>query len=563
MSQRLTWGQRPPAQWVQTAYMQQPAQGWQEVPGPALAAMAAGWRAVLAQAGVGPGDRVATLLPTSPALVALIPAVWNLGAALSILCPRLEGAAGASLTTATLRTMLSTLSPAVVVVPATPGDDRTYAPVIPQGARLLTCPPAPSLTGETAEALPGETAEALPVADPDGLAIVQFTSGTGGLPKPVPIPHGALARNIATIAQRAAISPTDHYLAWLPLYHDLGLVSLLANLEGGAQCSLMDTGAFLANPFAWLTAISQRGATTSNAPASALGLMARFAGARALKEVNLSRLRGISLGGEPTAAADLEAFVAAFRDRGFDSLTRLTPCYGMAEAVLGVSGGTHDTAPTFVEADATLWRTERRVAAPTPGTDPLRLVACGKPADGVAVKVVDEAGQPLPEGSVGRLLIRGDIVAPAYLDRPSDLDQQGWRDTGDLGLLWQGEVVPAGRAKDVLIKGGVNHDPDPLEAAVLEALAPAARGVALVALTSPAQSGDHVVLLVETRKAPREGFAGEAHRALLAAQGPAPDQVLCLRPGSLPRTTSGKVQRAVIRQTLSGGAPDPWLWPSE
>jgi acyl-CoA synthetase (AMP-forming)/AMP-acid ligase II len=374
-----------------------------------------------------------------------------------------------------------------------------------------------------------EVPHGAPLAEPgraDELALIQFSSGTTVDPKPVALTHRNVLANIAAI--ETVIPPDDAQagVSWLPLYHDMGLIGcLLLAVNRPGPLTLLAPETFLARPALWLRAIAQKRATISVAPNFAYGLCVKRVRDEELEGVDLSSWRLALNGAEPVAPAVLRRFAERFARCGFDARA-LMPVYGLSEASLAV---------TFAPAGREARLAERH------GRE---LPSVGAPLPGVDVELRE-----------GRIFVRGPSVMKEYFGAPQATRaalEDGWLDTGDLGFLEGGELFVAGRAKDVIVLRGANRSPQEFE----EALdgAPGVRAGCAAALGVVGPEGESLVLLVERD--------GEANAELLSAlvterTGIRPERIVLLEPGTLPRTSSGKLRRAEARRQFEAGTLRP------
>jgi acyl-CoA synthetase (AMP-forming)/AMP-acid ligase II len=442
-------------------------------------------------------------------------------------------------------------------------------------ALLLADPRLVTLLGRgVARALPplgiaalAELPDAPPLAlagRPEELALVQFSSGTTVEPKPVALDHRALlyqARSLNALwPERDGVRPTG--VSWLPLYHDMGLIGcVLPALEMPTVLTLLPPELFAARPALWLRALSETGAAVSPAPNFAYSLAAERIRDDELEGVDLSGWRVALCGAETVVAGTLARFAARFARWGFRA-EALTPVYGLSEAALAV------TFPPLGRgvlsrryARATLAGEGRAVADP----DGAEIVSVGAPLPGFALEVRGARGEPLAERRVGRIHVAGPSLLREYLGAPAATAAAlsgGWLDTGDLGFLDGGELYLTGRAKDALIVNGRNHSPAEVEHA-LDALDGVRRGcVAAVSHRPEEAPTERLLLFVERRKgAPPgldEALAERCRAQVLAATGLAVDRVIVLAPGSLPRTSSGKIRRGeTLRRHLENRLQPP------
>jgi len=404
-------------------------------------------------------------------------------------------------------------------------------------------------------------------ADPDALALVQFSSGTTHSPKPIALSHRQLLANIRAIGERIldAYPETQAFhhvtVSWLPLYHDMGLVGgVLTSLFHARDLVLIPPELFIAQPALWLRAISRHRASISMAPNFAYALCADRISDAELGGVDLSSWRVAMNGAEPVTPAALERFVARFERIGL-AREALTPVYGLAEAALAVSFSALRE-PFVVRHFEPRALAERRRALRAARGQP--IVSLGRPLPGFAVEIVAEDSEPVAEGVLGRVRVRGPSLMQGYDGMPDETARvlgDGWLDTGDIGFFCDGELHLYGRAKDLVILRGRNFAPQEFEHAIDDL--PAVRTGCSAAVSSMARdgSGEELWLFVErAREAPREvdGFADAITRRVLERTGIRAARVIDLAPGTLPRTSSGKIRRAeTLRAYRSGTLTKP------
>jgi acyl-CoA synthetase (AMP-forming)/AMP-acid ligase II len=424
--------------------------------------------------------------------------------------------------------------------------------------------------------------------EPDALAFVQYTSGATGSPKGVEVTHANLIANERMM--RAALRHDDSavIVSWLPLFHDMGLLgNVLQSLFIGVNCVLMPPEAFIQRPVRWLRAITRYRATTSGGPNFGYELCASKTRADEIAGLDLSSWRRAYNGSEPVRAETLERFCEAFAPAGFRP-EALYPCYGLAEASLFVAGGDADERSVVRRYDPAALAAGR--AEPS-GADGRRLVGCGHAWLDQRLCIVDpERCEALPDGSIGEIWVQGSNVARGYRDWPAEVEdpfrarlvsgEGPFLRTGDLGFVDAGELFVTGRLKDVLILRGRNHYPQDIEHVAGESH-PALRAGRAAAFTVERpeirRGGERLVVVQEVQPRPARRAAGDgaAARALRAELTGAVRQavvqsfglsvwrVALIEPGSLPMTTSGKVQRLRTRalfearslRELSPGAP--------
>jgi fatty-acyl-CoA synthase len=424
----------------------------------------------------------------------------------------------------------------------------------------------------------------LPAGDPNAppversgedLGLVQFSSGTTAMPKPVALSNRAILAQVDLINGSWAPSgmPRPTGFSWLPLYHDMGLIGcLFAALSLPGELTLMGPEVFVARPAAWLRGMSLTKASVSVAPNFAYGLCLEKIRDEELEGVDLSAWQVALCGAEPVSPAVLRAFARRFAKWGFRE-EALTPVYGLSEATLAVSFSPLGKA--FASRTYDRERLARGEAVPADGEKGtgIELASLGKALPGTRMRIVaepggGEKGEPLPERVVGRLEVSGPSLMEGYLGRPeatAEVLQEGWLDTGDLGFLDQDELYLTGRAKDVIVLRGRKYAPADIEQALDNV--PGVRKGCSVAASGQVERGDRELLyvFVEWSRAAQENLEAKVREAILEATGLLADQVVPVDPGTLPRTSSGKLRRGeTLRLHLEGElAPPrkvtPWL----
>ncbi|HYH47875.1 MAG TPA: fatty acyl-AMP ligase [Thermoanaerobaculia bacterium] len=414
-----------------------------------------------------------------------------------------------------------------------------------------------------------------PGVGPDTLAFLQYTSGSTAEPKGVMISHGNLLANEAMIQAAFAQTSDSVIVGWLPLYHDMGLIgTVLQPLFVGAPCILMSPIAFLQRPRRWLDAITRYRATTSGGPNFAYDLCERKIGPDERASLDLSTWQVAFNGAEPVRADTLERFARAFAPCGFQQKA-FYPCYGLAEATLFVAGGGSGNEPVLADLDAEALAAGRVVPPPTADADGAagrvrRLVGCGHAWLESEVLVVDpERGTEVPADQVGEIWIAGPHVAQGYWGHREDsvrdfgarlAGPDGGRGpflrTGDLGFRRDGELFITGRIKDLIILRGRNLYPQDLELSAERSHA-ALRAGCSAAFSVEREGEERLILVAEVdRDTPAEDLESIAMAVRVAVtrdhEARAEDVVLT-PPGSVPKTSSGKVRRHATRNAFLAG----------
>lgn len=417
----------------------------------------------------------------------------------------------------------------------------------------------PALGAFTLDELPSGPPAPTPDDDPNTLAMVQFSSGTTVDPKPVALTHrAALAQTEAIALQVLQLDPNARSgVSWLPLYHDMGLIGcVFPALAQAGELTLIGPEQFLARPALWLRALSRTRAVASTAPNFAYAYCLQRITDEELDGVDLSAWRMALNGAEPVSPDTLRGFTSRFARWGLRP-EALTPVYGLSEASLAVTFA--DLATPFQTLHVDRVRLAEGVAVPNP--EGVELVSVGRAVLGFEIELRGPDGlDPLPDGQVGRLFASGPSLMRGYLDQPEATARAlvgGWLDTGDLGFLWEGQLYLVGRAKDVLILRGRNHPPHPVEQSI-DAL-PGVRAGCAAAVSFRPEGADHELLLLfierkaDARAEDLAALPEAAGQAVLLATGLRPDEVILLAPGTLPRTSSGKIRRGeALRQFTEG-----------
>ncbi|MFQ6225788.1 fatty acyl-AMP ligase [Nocardia sp. NPDC002869] len=495
----------------------------------------------LAGHGIEPGTRVAILAAEPRDIAPAVRAVWMCGASVTMLhqpTARTDLALWLN-QTATVLGMIA----AEVVILGVPFDDQLPPRSLPVRALRL------SELVEGPDFAPVEPAE-------EDAAFLQLTSGSTGTPKAIVITHRNLYANITAMAQRLGLQQgRDVMVSWLPLFHDLGMIGLLAMpMQLGLDAVLVTPADFLRSPLVWAELIDRYRGTITGAPDFAYTLLARRLSRAADDAYDLSSMRVALNGAEPIDCAAMASFVAEAARFGWPG-TALVGAYGMAEATLAIScseltrGLTADVVdPSALEVDHRAHRSARSGRS---------YAVLGTPLPGIEVQVTDCAGVPLAARQVGELQVRGESVTAAFVTREGTFaarTPQGWLQTGDMGYRTESdELVICGRRKDIIIISGRNLYPADIERATGRVDGVRAGNAVAVSLAAGTPAETFAVLAESALHSDTEQVR-RIRRAIEVAIrdefGVAPETVAVLPPGALPKTPSGKLRRTHARLLL-------------
>lgn len=398
--------------------------------------------------------------------------------------------------------------------------------------RLRCASPAVALHDLTDWARPGRSA-GLPAPAPRGdEAILQGTAGSTGTPRTVVLSPDAVLANLRGLNARTGASAADVGCSWLPLYHDMGLSFLLSAAIAGCECWQAPTSAFQASPFRWLNWLTDSRATFTAAPNMAYGMIGKYA--RRVSGVDLSHVRFALNGGEPVDCELTGRFAAEMARFGF-SAGALAPSYGLAEATCAVTVPVPGSGLLVDE-------TEMRPAA---GASVRRHAVLGHPIDGMELRIAPS------ETGIGEIEIRGTSMMSGYRGGPAHAPQT-WFGTGDLGYLTDDGLVVCGRAKELITVAGRNVFPAEVEQVAAQ-VSGVREGAVVAVGTGEGSLRPGLVVAAEFRGRDEAGARSEVLAHVAAQCGVVPADVVFVRPGSLPRTSSGKLRRVEVKRSLEAG----------
>jgi fatty-acyl-CoA synthase len=507
--------------------------------------------AALRELGLGKGDRVALILPEPDEFV--LSFIGALAAGL-VAVPMYPPATLAKLEAYgdTVRHVLAASGARAVVT------NDTLRPLLEAGLLAAGSDTRLVVERELSGIDPGSRAAELPRVSGSDLAFLQFTSGSTSRPKGVMVTHENLSVNSrAIMVDGLRSTPADRGVSWLPLYHDMGLIGfVIAPVYALVEVMFLPTMSFIRRPSLWLDAVHRFRGSITFAPNFAFALATRAVTETQAAGWDLSCLRALGCGAEPIQADVLREFLGRFEKNGLSSRCIL-PCYGMAEATLAVTF--HDLgAPLQTDRIGLAAMKNGRAESASEGeSNALELVSCGRSFPGHEIMIVGEDGAPLGERQVGEIWLRGPSVTAGYfgdVQATAETFAGGWLKTGDLGYRASDNLYICGRAKDLIILNGKNHYPQDIER--VAAKVDGVRDGQCVAFARLGSSGaEEAVLVAESRR------TGETNQALVEAVthavraelGVQLADVVLIKRGSLPKTSSGKVRRRETKWRLERG----------
>ena len=393
------------------------------------------------------------------------------------------------------------------------------------------------------------------------IAFLQYTSGSTGNPKGVMLTHANLLANIYALGEVVQVKSTDVIVSWLPLYHDMGLIGTwLSSLYYAALLVVMSPLSFISRPQRWLWAIHRYRGTISAAPNFAYELCLKRLTEHDLQGLDLSSWRIACNGAEPVSPETVENFCRQFGKYGFRRET-LMPVYGLAECSVGLAFPPLDRGPLIDRIDRDVFvNTSHAVPSDEAADDRvLRFVACGHPLPRHEVRIVDNAGRELPERYEGNLHFRGPSATAGYYHNEEDTKKLfvgDWLDSGDMAYIAGGDIFITGRKKDIIIRAGRNIYPQELEEAVGKVAGIRKGNVVVFATQDKVNQTEKLVVMAETREENPEklnALRQEINTLAMDLVGTAADEVVLAPPGTVLKTSSGKIRRAGNRALFESG----------
>lgn len=509
--------------------------------------LATGARTVAANlfsAGIRAGDRIGVLASTSVSALTALFGIWRAGA-VPINLPMPRRLSYVAEFRREIRDRLDFAGCTLIVT-----DDNLRAFVDERlSARIVTCSELLCLADEPP----------LPATGGDAVAYLQFTSGTTGKSRAVTLTHRQILTNVAATLAHMRPDLNGHreddwlHVSWLPLFHDMGLMTVVGALFIDRRLILQPPEEFLRQPYSWLDALSHYRATTTWAPNFAYAIAARGLASRT-RQLDLSHLQVAGNGAETIDIETMRKFAAEGAAHGLRPEVGMA-MYGLAEATVAVCLGDVGTAMcTDVVSRSAL--EEHRTARPVPEQSPdaKTLVVCGRPISDVDVAIIDErTGEQVGERVLGEICVRGPSVMKGYWRDPEETAaslRDGWLHTGDLGYLIPAGLVVCGRIKDMIIVAGRNIYPEDFEQ-----VANSIPGVRCSATFALADAEQMIVAVEPDGVLADQHDLGRTVMAELARRvGHAPHSVIVVKRGAIPVTSSGKIRRGRCRELHADGS---------
>lgn len=536
----------------------------------------------LARRHVAAGARVALMLPTSRAFFVSYAGILLAGAVPVPIYPpfradRIEeyAARQAAILNNAEACLLLTFRQAESVAKLLKPRVRSLADVLDAEKLIAVAERAPAMAPG---ALPAHLSGSR-VRKGSDLALLQYTSGSTGNPKGVMLTHANLLANIRAMGEAIGLGPRDVGISWLPLYHDMGLIGAwLTLLCYGVPLVVMSPLAFITRPERWLWAFHKHGGTIAAAPNFAYERCAAKIADKDLAGLNLGTWRAALNGAEPVNPETLERFAERFAPYGFRREAQM-PVYGLAESSLAVTVPPPGRGPLVDRVERETFESQGR-AVPAAADDgaAIAFVSSGKPLAGHEVRIVNERGEEVADRVEGFLWFRGPSATAGYFHNaeatekllPLGADSHGgfaWVDSGDRAYRADGEFYVTGRVKDIIIKGGRNLYPHEVEEFAARAAGVRKGCVVAFGIKDEGSGTEKMVVVAESRErdsGKRAAIGARVTEEVSHGLGLPPDRVEILPPGSIPKTSSGKLRREETKRlfaagTLAESKPPAWL----
>jgi fatty-acyl-CoA synthase len=494
--------------------------------------------------GIVAGDRVGALCSNEPAFLVVLFALSRLGACM---CPLPLPMTSSEGYLTRLRHVLVSAGIRDVVVSRRLSRIGSFVDSALDGRQISA---AELLSAPRANAVPDEE-------DPGRDIVLQYTSGSTARPKGVRLTHSNVQACLAAIRTGLDLSPEDRSAIWLPLFHDMGLFGTLTSMLTGVPATVWQPSAFVKDPANWLRQFVDGRHTVSSLPSFGYDYLVRAVPAQQVADYDLRNWRAALNGAEPIAVDSVESFLAHFAPAGF-APQAMMPVYGLAEATLAATFPSLQRGARFDWVDRTrLAGDEVAVPVERSALGARGLVCVGRPVLGMSLRIAHpDTGAPLEDRHVGEVQLCGGSVMAGYVDDDGTEQQpfspDGWLRTGDLGYLAEGELYITGRIKEMIVLRGTNFYPDDVESAVRTD--PGVHRSRCVAFVVGAGAQEQMVLVAETdvtEDDERLALAGKLRALVQSAIGLDGLRVVLTPPQSIPRTSSGKLQRTAARSRFT------------
>lgn len=392
------------------------------------------------------------------------------------------------------------------------------------------------------------------ITSPEEIALIQYTSGSTGDPKGVTLLHQNIFANVQSISESLPIQPTDVGISWLPLYHDMGLMNWLGALYSGVPTTILSPITFLTRPEQWLWAIHCHRGTISGGPNFAYELCVNKINPRDIEGLDLSSWRFAFSGAEAVNPKTLDRFAKKFEPYGFQ-IESFSPLYGLAEATVGLTFPGARRKPPIDRIDRHALETvgEASPVQAGDGKNILEIVGCGIPMPGYDLRITDDNQKELPERHLGNIQFKGPSAMQGYYNNPVATQKafhDGWWDTGDLGYLVGKEIFITGRKKDLIIKAGQNIFPEEIEEVVAH-VEGIRKGCAVAFGIHEQKMGTEKLIVVieiyDKAEYAKQKIRADIIKEMVATLGITPDEIVLVSPRTVPKTSSGKLQRSACK----------------
>lgn len=394
---------------------------------------------------------------------------------------------------------------------------------------------------------------------PEDTVLIQYTSGSTGNPKGVQLHHSNLLANVRAVKERLQLNQADVGVSWVPLYHDMGLIFWLGSLTFGVPITIMSPWAFLSRPENWLWAIHYHRGTYTAGPNFAFELCIKKINTDSITGLDLRSLRIAINGAEAIQPRTLERFTKKFAPYGFHE-TAFCPAYGLAESTVALSLPSTPRKPVVDKVKHDVFETNYQ-ALPITSSDKhyLEFVGVGQVIRGQEIRIVDKINQSLPDRSIGHIQFRGGSSMQGYYrneEATQSAYHDGWWDTGDYGYLVDNELFITGRKKDLIIKAGRNITPEEIEYITSQNNMIRKGCVVAFGIQDKGTGTEELIIVAETKVEDKKSYQiimDDIRQKVTSAKDITPDKILLVPPQTIPKTSSGKLQRSATKDLYLKG----------